>query len=270
MFSGLVTPPLDMSGSYKKTKHMDDGMSYVSLEDPVFSSAGLSFISPRSRLASSDDEVAHFSRSALQTLRKSHSVESSQSSEGTTSPLPESLGKGISLCMPEYSADLSVPAKHKRRIPKLAEKTVKSVINSFSPKISKKKLHLPTSDPVWPNSMSTYARGITKSRQSNVMVAPEEPSIFAITLQEEVKQREFIHNTIHELQRNTDNLIDFSDDEISTKPNDGILTSKDIDLVCRFCRHNVIEKEEMNNNVDLKTCRHIFLSEAPPVDECFA
>ena len=196
----------------------NDEVQYTNLNNPIISKSrktmtnlnGISFMA----LDSDDPHVVAQKQHCYKGLKKMNSVESEPSSDESNTPRSERSSpiRGIS----------SPVTKSRGNISKFAGKTVKSVINTLSPKPPKRHIPLPTpSEPVWPNSMNTFNRGIMKGKQSQ-MTVPNEPSMLSLKIQIELEEKEKLRVEMQKLNENLNScLVDLaSQEDLENAPND--------------------------------------------------
>ena len=212
MFPSLISPVISPLLSRKDGKpfnrkpKMDSGEKYTSLtspKQPVISRSRMTmrdFQRVNSYSFDSDeeedntDERAH---SYSKHLEKSTSVESAPSSDESsytsTSNDPDPIE--------QFHQDTSNNCQRMASpLTKIRGKGMKSFISTLSPKLAKKQVQekAPTapSQPVWPNSINTFARGVTTSKEQQTITscAGDEPSIYAMRVQIQLQEKENIRN----------------------------------------------------------------------------
>lgn len=306
MFSSLTSPRMSPvfggkelnSFFIKKPKDSTESCKYVNLNEPEISLGRKTmgkelqeffFTSMDSNSEDDDRNRTNYKPSKRNGFQKSYSVESSPSSEDApSSPKPEST-------FPVYNP--YSPAKNRRRFTKIAGRTMKTVMSTLSPNLSKKNIAVPacSQEPVWPNSMNTFARGITTSKEQPTMSPPDEPSLASLRIQIDGEERELFRQAAaqqtviftgdllrfdtpsppNSLPGSSVLMSSYSDSDIYYPPCQKCMASMDQGQDPHHYRQEITSEEgTAEEGIPSNTIRiegnHLVLTEGPPEDDFFA
>lgn len=165
--SPCPSPVRDLAAALKRSPKRDKYQSFVDAQEPRISKGRLTMTGGFSDF-----------RPRPLTLEKCDSVDSCETPSISSSSRSESSDSS------DHIVDPLGASKFGSRYVKIPRKALKSVIGHLSPRLSKKLMQLEKKQPVvhqpmWPNVMTTYARGISTS-PVQTLIMDAEPSLTAM------------------------------------------------------------------------------------------
>lgn len=167
--SPCPSPVRDLAAALKRSPKRDKYQSFIGSQEPRISkgrltmTGGFSDFRPRPLNLERYDSLDSYGTPSISSSSRSESSDSSD-------PIVDPLGASKSGC----------------RYVKVPRKALKSVIGHLSPRLSKKLMQIEKKErepvvhqPMWPNVMTTYARGISTS-PVQTLVMNAEPSLTAM------------------------------------------------------------------------------------------